>query len=138
MCVCVIGVCVCVCVRAHTRMFGGGGEGGREDFNVIRRFSKKMGDCRVTPNMRDFDIFIRECKLSHPLYRMLCFTWSNMQDSPICKRLDRFLYSNEWEQNFPQSLQEVLPRWTSDHCPIALDTNPFKWGPTLISLGIIY
>ncbi|RVX05611.1 hypothetical protein CK203_027315 [Vitis vinifera] len=28
------------------------------------------------------------------------------------------------------SLQEVLPRCTSDHWPIVLDTNPFKWGPT--------
>ncbi|RVW54237.1 putative ribonuclease H protein [Vitis vinifera] len=53
-----------------------------------------------------------------------------MQESPVCKRLDRFLYSNEWELSFPQSLQEVLPRWTSDHWPIVLDTNPFKWGPT--------
>ncbi|KAJ9697646.1 hypothetical protein PVL29_006989 [Vitis rotundifolia] len=53
-----------------------------------------------------------------------------MQESPVCKRLDRFLFSNEWELSFPQSLQEVLPRWTSDHWPIVLDTNPFKWGPT--------
>ena len=53
-----------------------------------------------------------------------------MQDSPVCKRLDWFLYTNEWEQFFSQSLQEVLPRWTSDHWPIVLDTNPFKWGPT--------
>ncbi|RVW16838.1 hypothetical protein CK203_098160 [Vitis vinifera] len=28
------------------------------------------------------------------------------------------------------SLQEVLPRWISDHWTIVLDTNPFKWGPT--------
>ncbi|RVW89836.1 LINE-1 retrotransposable element ORF2 protein [Vitis vinifera] len=53
-----------------------------------------------------------------------------MQEHPVCKRLDRFLYSNEWEQAFPQSLQGVLPRWTSDHWPIVLETNPFKWGPT--------
>ncbi|RVW76330.1 hypothetical protein CK203_049886 [Vitis vinifera] len=58
------------------------------------------------------------------------FTWSNMQDSPVYKRLDQFLYTNEWEKFFPQSLQEVLPRWTSDHWSIVLDTNPFKWGPT--------
>ncbi|RVW30895.1 hypothetical protein CK203_102803 [Vitis vinifera] len=54
----------------------------------------------------------------------------DFNESPVCKRLDRFLYSNEWELSFPQSLQEVLPRWTSDHWPIVLDTNPFKWGPT--------
>ncbi|RVW86687.1 LINE-1 retrotransposable element ORF2 protein [Vitis vinifera] len=25
---------------------------------------------------------------------------------------------------------EALPRWTSDHSPICLETNPFMWGPT--------
>ncbi|RVW32260.1 putative mitochondrial protein [Vitis vinifera] len=29
-----------------------------------------------------------------------------------------------------RSLQEALPRRTSDHWPIVLDTNLFKWGPT--------
>ncbi|RVW62759.1 hypothetical protein CK203_060220 [Vitis vinifera] len=46
------------------------------------------------------------------------------------RRLDRFLYSNEWERGFLQSIQEALLKLTSDHCPIVLDTNPFVWGPT--------
>ena len=100
------------------------------DFNVIRRRSEKLGGSRVTSSMRDFDGFIRESELHDSPLRNASFTWSNMQESPVCKRLDRFLYSNEWELSFPQSLQEVLPRWTSDHWPIVLDTNPFKWGPT--------
>ncbi|RVX23341.1 Transposon TX1 uncharacterized 149 kDa protein [Vitis vinifera] len=103
------------------------------DFNVIRRSSEKLGGSRVTSSMRDFDGFIRESELHDPPLRNAAFTWSNMQESPVCKRLDRFLYSNEWELSFPQSLQEVLPRWTSDHWPIVLDTNPFKWGPTPFS-----
>ncbi|RVX01637.1 Transposon TX1 uncharacterized 149 kDa protein [Vitis vinifera] len=74
--------------------------------------------------------FIRECELLDPPLRNASFTWSNMQESPVCKRLDRFLYSNEWEQLFPQGIQETLIRRTSDHWPIALDTNPFMWGPT--------
>ncbi|WJZ94571.1 hypothetical protein VitviT2T_013415 [Vitis vinifera] len=100
------------------------------DFNVIRRSSEKLGGSRFTSSMREFDGFIRESELHDPPLRNASFTWSNMQESPVCKRLDRFLYSNEWELSFPQSLQEVLPRWTSDHWPIVLDTNPFKWGPT--------
>ena len=100
------------------------------DFNVIRRRSEKLGGSRVTSSMRDFDGFIRESELHDPPLRNASFTWSNMQESPVCKRLDQFLYSNEWELSFPQSLQEVLPRWTSDHWPIVLATNPFKWGPT--------
>ncbi|RVX10321.1 hypothetical protein CK203_016096 [Vitis vinifera] len=104
--------------------------GGLSDFNVIRRSSEKLGGSSLTPSMKDFDDFIRECELIDSPLRSAPFTWSNMQEYPVCKRLDRFLYSNEWEQLFPQSLQEVLPIWTSDHWPIVLETNPFKWGPT--------
>ena len=82
------------------------------DFNVIRRCSEKLGGARLTPSMKDLDDFIRENELIDPPLRIASFTWSNMQEHPVCKRLDRFLYSNEWEQLFPQSLQEVLPRWT--------------------------
>ena len=53
-----------------------------------------------------------------------------MEVDPICKRLDRFLFSSEWDSFFSQNIQEALPRWTSDHSPIYLETNPFKWGPT--------
>ncbi|KAJ9707044.1 hypothetical protein PVL29_002161 [Vitis rotundifolia] len=100
------------------------------DFNVIRRSSEKLGGSSLTSSMKDFDSFIRECELLDPPLRNASFTWSNLQESPVCKRLDRFLYSNEWGQLFSQGLQETLPRRTSDHCPIVLDTNPFKWGPT--------
>ena len=82
------------------------------DFNVIRRSSEKLGGFSLTPSMKDFDDFIRECELIDSPLRSAPFTWSNMQEHPVCKRLDHFLYSNEWEQLFPQSLQEVLPRWT--------------------------
>ncbi|RVW25634.1 putative ribonuclease H protein [Vitis vinifera] len=97
------------------------------DFNVIRRSSEKLGGSRLTPSMKDFDDFISDCELIDLPLRSASFTWSNMQVNPVCKRLDRFLYSNEWEQTFPQSIQGVLPRWTSDHWPIVLETNPFKW-----------
>ncbi|RVW16209.1 Transposon TX1 uncharacterized 149 kDa protein [Vitis vinifera] len=100
------------------------------DFNVIRGSSEKMGGSSLTPSMRDFDSFISECELLDPPLRNASFTWSNIQESPVCKRLDRFLYSNEWGLLFPQGLQEALIRRTSDHWPIVMDTNPFMWGPT--------
>ena len=100
------------------------------DFNVIRRSSEKMGGSSLTPSMRDFDSFIRECKLLDPPLRNASFTSSNMQESPVCKRLNCFLYSNEWGLLFPQGLQEALIRRTSNHWPIVMDTNPFMWGPT--------
>ena len=36
------------------------------DFNVIRRISEKMGDSRLTVNMRCFEEFIRESGLLDP------------------------------------------------------------------------
>ena len=71
------------------------------DFNVIRRSSEKLGGSGLTSSMKDSDGFIRKCELLDPPLQSAPFTWSNMQESPVCKRLDRFLYSNEWEHSFP-------------------------------------
>ncbi|KAL6331444.1 hypothetical protein AAG906_011383 [Vitis piasezkii] len=76
------------------------------DFNVIRRSSEKLGGSSLTPSMKDFDDFIRECELLDPPLRSAPFTWSNMQESP-CAR--------DWIDFFTQMI---------------LETNPFKWGPT--------
>lgn len=70
-------------------------------FNVIRRILDKSGGSRLTPRTKDFDEFIKDSKLvDHPL-RKVIFTWSNLQELPFCKRLDRFLFSNAWKHNFP-------------------------------------
>lgn len=42
-----------------------------------------------------------ESELIDPSLRNAYFTWSNMQELPVCKRLDRFLFSTKWEQGFP-------------------------------------
>ena len=97
---------------------------------MIRRSVEKLGGSRLTLNMRCFDELIRELELFDPPVRKASFTWSNIQDDPICKRFDRFLFTFEWDNFFPRCTQEALPRWTSNHNPICLDTNPFKWGPT--------
>ena len=100
------------------------------DFNVIRRSVEKLGGSRITANMRHFDEPIRELEFFDPRPRNASFTWSNIQDFPIFKRLDIFLFTFEWDNIFPHCTQEALLRWTSDHNPICLDTNPSKWGLT--------
>ena len=91
---------------------------------MIKRFIEKLGGSRITLNMRRFDELIRELELFDPPLRNASFTWSNLQDVPIYKRLDKFLFTFEWDNLFPHCTQEALPRWTSDHNPIWLD--PFK------------
>ena len=78
--------------------------------------------------MRCLDEFIRESELIDLPLNHAYFTWLNLQVVPICKRLDRFFFSNEWECTFPQSRQEDLPRWDLDHNPISL--HPDLWGLT--------
>ncbi|RVX05595.1 Transposon TX1 uncharacterized 149 kDa protein [Vitis vinifera] len=89
-----------------------------------------MGGSSLTPSMRDFDSFIRECEYLTHLFGMLHSLGQICKSLPCVRRLDRFLYSNEWGLLFPQGFQEALIRRTSDHWPIVMDTNPFMWGPT--------
>ena len=91
------------------------------DFNVIRRISEKLGDSRPTTSMRDFDDFIRDCELIDPPLRNASFTLSNLQEIPICKRLDGFLFLMSGSK-----VSLKASSLTSDHCLIVLDTNPFK------------
>lgn len=80
--------------------------------------------------MLDFDCFIRDTALREINLNKSNFTWSNLQERLACSRLDRFLFSSEWEELFPKVRQEALVRLTSYHCIIILDSNPFRWGPT--------
>lgn len=57
------------------------------------------------------------------------FMWSNNQVPPIMSRLDRFLISGEWAEMYPQVVKVALPKPTSDHCPIVLDSRVISWGP---------
>ena len=45
-------------------------------------------------------------------------------------RLDMFLISSDWLDLFPEVCQIALPKPTSDHCPILLETKCERWGPT--------
>uniref|UniRef100_A0A2N9I574 Reverse transcriptase domain-containing protein n=1 Tax=Fagus sylvatica TaxID=28930 RepID=A0A2N9I574_FAGSY len=56
------------------------------------------------------------------------FTWSNNQDLPAKSRIDRFLVSNDWEEQFSQLMQKALLHFVSDHCPIILECRNFKRG----------
>ncbi|KAF3625972.1 ATP-dependent zinc metalloprotease FtsH [Capsicum annuum] len=55
--------------------------------------------------------------------RWMWFAYSKLRGSnhQCNARLDRFLYSMEWEENFRNFRQRILPRATSDHNPIILE-----------------
>ncbi|KAL6346450.1 hypothetical protein AAG906_033246 [Vitis piasezkii] len=86
------------------------------DFNVIRRICEKMGDSRLTDNMRRFDEFIRESGLVDPPLRNAAFTWSNMQVDPICKRFENmWLLHPEFKEKFRDWWQECTVEGWEGH-----------------------
>ncbi|RVW28239.1 hypothetical protein CK203_083670 [Vitis vinifera] len=86
------------------------------DFNVIRRISEKMGDSKLTVNMRCFDEFIRESGLLDPPLRNAAFTWSNMQVDPICKRFENmWLLHPEFKEKFRDWWQECTVEGWEGH-----------------------
>lgn len=48
------------------------------------------------------------------------FTWSNEQDNPTLTRIDRLLWTTEWELLFPSCFLQSLPSLMSDHTPLLL------------------
>ena len=56
------------------------------------------------------------------------FTWCRPNGS-VMSKLDRFLLSDEWLSQWPDSTQFVLERDFSDHCPILLKARTIDWGP---------
>ncbi|XP_020420593.1 uncharacterized protein LOC18774736 [Prunus persica] len=79
--------------------------------------------------MKNFNNFIDDTNLRDPNLLNASFTWSNFRENAVCRKLDRFLFSEAWEDSFPHVKHTALARVTFDHCPIRLDTSNLKWGP---------
>uniref|UniRef100_A0A803LHQ6 DUF4283 domain-containing protein n=1 Tax=Chenopodium quinoa TaxID=63459 RepID=A0A803LHQ6_CHEQI len=55
------------------------------------------------------------------IHGILQFTWTNKRKiGPIFERLDKAWSNLEWISLFPSGHLKILPRLTSDHCPILL------------------
>ena len=66
------------------------------------------------------------------------FTWSNHQIPHSLSRLDRFFVTNDWMDLYPEVSQIALPKPTSDHCPILLNSNNAKWGPSPFRFELLW
>ncbi|RVW70784.1 hypothetical protein CK203_058030 [Vitis vinifera] len=62
------------------------------------------------------------------LYGLTFPRWCVGGDFNVIRRISEKL--GETRLIFNMSFQEALPRWTSDHSLICLETNPLKWGST--------
>ena len=79
-------------------LHGLGGGGG--DFNVVCFPTEKSHFNSFTPAMHDFSYFISTHGLiDTPLFGVK-YTWSNGRESVSKSRIDRFLFTVDWEDCF--------------------------------------
>ena len=98
------------------------------DFNVVRFPFKLSGSTSFTVAMREFSNFISEQGLIDIPLQGGSFTWSNSHEVASNARLDRFLFSGDWEDKFPYFSQQRMSRLSSDHFLIVLKGGSFQRG----------
>jgi hypothetical protein len=99
------------------------------DFNVIRFPNERLRCRRLTPPMLEFSDFIEDLNLVDlPLGGGGKYTWSSGTENPSLSRIGRFLISSDWEDHFPDVVQNLLPQPLSDHHPLILETGKLTGG----------
>lgn len=93
------------------------------DFNNTRNQDERRGKTWSSRATTLFNNLIYDLELIDLPMINQSFTWSNMQQNPTLARLDRFLVSTEWDQEFSISKVEILSIVTSDHCHILLTAD---------------
>uniref|UniRef100_A0A0V0IFJ2 Putative ovule protein n=1 Tax=Solanum chacoense TaxID=4108 RepID=A0A0V0IFJ2_SOLCH len=96
------------------------------DFNTVRTMAERRGCRRITNVMTDFSRWIEDMELHDPCLRGGNFTWFRGPNQHSAARLDRFLYSTEWDEQFRNIRQQIMPRVISDHSPIMLQCGDWE------------
>ncbi|KAL4191825.1 hypothetical protein AMTRI_Chr06g190990 [Amborella trichopoda] len=98
------------------------------DFNITRWSHERNSNSIISQGMMDFSDFISRNELLEIPLQGNRFTWSNHSSQPSLSKLDRLLLSSNWEEQFPGTHALAIPKPTSDHCPILLDTLAVRRG----------
>ena len=95
------------------------------DFNLIAAADEKSSANVNRRTMAAFRRFINELQLLDLYLHGRRYTWSNEQAAAVMVKLDRVLYSAEWNDLFPGCLLQALSSDISYHYPmlLSLDTN---------------
>nr|XP_023922896.1 uncharacterized protein LOC112034312 [Quercus suber] len=98
------------------------------NFNVVRFPSERAGATVFTAAMLEFSKFISEQGLIDIPLEGGTFTWSNSCEVASKARLDKFLFSPDWEDKFLTVCQRRMSRLLLDHFPIVLEGGSLHWG----------
>nr|ABA95403.1 retrotransposon protein, putative, unclassified [Oryza sativa Japonica Group] len=92
------------------------------DFNLILEARDKNNLNLNRHMMGRFRRLIDELELQELPLHGRCFTWSNERESPTLVKLDRVLFSADWEELFPSCLLQAASSVASVHCALLLHT----------------
>ena len=93
------------------------------DFNMIVKASDKSNTNVNRRNMARFRKFINDMQLKDLYLHGRRYTWSNEQQVSTMVKLDRVLFNQEWDINFPSCMLQAISSEISDHCPILLSSD---------------
>jgi exonuclease III len=93
------------------------------DFNIYRYVNEKINSNINWTAMDEFNTWINDMQLMNVDIANSKYTWSNKRREPTLVKLDRVLINLHWSQRFLHSECRALPRPTSDHKPVLLDTT---------------
>ena len=99
------------------------------DFNIILSQRERSRQGRTTTAMRRFAQVVDDLGLVDLPLQGGIFTWSGGFNNQSGARLDRFLVTPSWLDQFSRVLQRRLPRPISDHFPILLEGGGLRRGP---------
>ncbi|XP_026396904.1 uncharacterized protein LOC113291602 [Papaver somniferum] len=115
------------------------------DYNITRLLKDRNRVRPISREMNDFDKFITDWDLVDLLLFGAKYTWSNLQENPICSRIDRFIINSKCDEFFSGTHQVAKPRLTSDHSPLQLSLSmvingprPFKFELMWLQDGNLY
>ncbi|KAJ9685002.1 hypothetical protein PVL29_017148 [Vitis rotundifolia] len=100
------------------------------DFNIILSQGERSRQGRLNSAMRRFAQVIDDLGLIDLPLHGGSFTWSGGLYNQAWARLDRFLVSHSWIDQFSNVIQKRLPRPISDHFPILIEGGGIRRGPS--------
>ncbi|KAG5605088.1 hypothetical protein H5410_026580 [Solanum commersonii] len=80
------------------------------DFNDTRYPNKRSEGHRITTPMTEFSEWINEMEFIDPSLFGVSFTWRKGDNHMSASRIDRFLFSSQWDETFTWIKQNMLPK----------------------------
>ncbi|GMJ04386.1 hypothetical protein HRI_004107800 [Hibiscus trionum] len=99
------------------------------DLNTVLCREEKVGTTFNKSAAKDLKEFIDCLEFQDLPLNGGRFTWANTRKRVSTSRLDRFLFSTDFSELWPNLIQKILPKSLSDHNPVGLFHSDFDWGP---------